>query len=225
MRVGPTTPIVPSVASPALNGAVTSDASHSPVVGCSVADRHREPRRARAARPAGRAASPARARGSRTAGGASRGATRCASSARFDTPPTTTWPAALARAARCAASRPRRSSRSRCSRGPSAASCSSRACASMYVMPAERVEPALGRRAAPGRRASPGRSRIRLSTRPCWPDGEDHHRRPHVDQLQADDRLLATDGGTARPAYCVSRESSCTLPFRTSSRSRIASAK
>ena len=35
----------------------------------------------------------------------------------------------------------------------------------------------------------------------------------------------ATDGGTARPAYCVSRDSSCTLPFRTSSRSRIASAK
>ena len=32
-------------------------------------------------------------------------------------------------------------------------------------------------------------------------------------------------GGTASPAYCVSRESSCTEPFNTSSRSRIASAK
>ena len=32
-------------------------------------------------------------------------------------------------------------------------------------------------------------------------------------------------GGTASPAYCVSRESSCTLPLSTSSRSTMASAK
>jgi hypothetical protein len=32
-------------------------------------------------------------------------------------------------------------------------------------------------------------------------------------------------GGTARPAYCVMRLISWTLPFRTSSRSSIASAK
>ncbi len=36
MRVGPTTPIVPIVVSPALNGAVMSEASHSPVDGCSA---------------------------------------------------------------------------------------------------------------------------------------------------------------------------------------------
>ena len=35
MRVGPTMPIVPTVASPAVNGAATIEAPHSPVVGCS----------------------------------------------------------------------------------------------------------------------------------------------------------------------------------------------
>ena len=36
MRVGPTMPIVPSVVSPVLNGAVMIEASHSPVEGCSA---------------------------------------------------------------------------------------------------------------------------------------------------------------------------------------------
>ena len=112
----------------------------------------------------------------------------CASSARFETPPTTTCPPLSP----CCAVRSvsaTSSSRSRCSRASSAASFSSRACASVYVSP----------RSASSRRSRLAQRLIVERLRPVedplvhaavLADGEDHHRRPHVDQLQANDRLL-----------------------------------
>ena len=88
MRVGPTTPIVPTVASPALNGAVTIEASHSPVVGCSAPIVTRTSS-AGSTSWSTRSISCSRSSVSNSRRSVSR-RHACASSARFATPPTTT---------------------------------------------------------------------------------------------------------------------------------------
>ena len=129
MRVGPTTPIVPIVVSPALNGAVMIEASHSPVEGCSAPIVTFN-----AAGSVLMSCSTASISVSRSSVSNSRRRVSrriCwASSARLETPPTTTW----VEPSPCVATRSSSatcSSRSCCSGRLSAASCSRRAWAAV----------------------------------------------------------------------------------------------
>ena len=126
------------------------------------------------------------------------------------------WPPAAARR-RAAAGRVGRAG----SRPPAAGGGPGRPCRSDHA--ARPASPSASARLAASMLS--GRSITRLSTRPCWPTARIITVGPRSISSRRITGSSIADGGTARPAYCVRRESSCTLPFSTSSRSTIASVK
>ena len=222
MRVGPTTPIVPSVVSPALNGAVTMRGL--PLAGRRMlgADRHVaapsvEPTSCSTCR------SPARARASRTDGAASPAAT-----------PASRRPGSTRR-------RPRRGRRPRPVAPPAAvsATCSNRSCSSAGLLGGQLQQPRLRIRVGhrPGAPQAPLGLASASARRAFGPvddlfvdpavlaDGQDHDGRAHVDQLEADDRLLRGARRDREPRVLREPREQLHAPLSTSSRSRIASAK